>query len=211
MTVLKARNLSRGQVHKLLGFQPLRQGSFTSQLRLEPLTDYEQTELTKIQNEFSNYLDNDKVSEGQIRLLSVAPLFRVAGYNDTPIYLNVEEDIERIYISDEDTHIAGRLDIVAVNNTQSTSDKTLMWVLIVESKNSEASEFAGIAQMLTYAYQSLQHQSSIWGLVTNGVTYQFFYIRQGDPHTYQYMPHLNLFENEDALRILQVLKAIREV
>lgn len=204
MTVLKARNLSRGEVHWLLGFQPLYSGSFTPRLELEPLTEFEQTELAKIQTEFRTYLSEDKVSEGQIRFLSVAPLLRLAGYNQPPIRLNVEEDIDRIYIEDEDTHISGRFDIVAVNKL----DRTPLWVLVVESKNSEASEVAGIAQMLAYAYQSLEHQTAVWGVVTNGATYQFFYLLKQDTLTYQYMPSLDLFQDDRAAQLLQVLKAI---
>jgi hypothetical protein len=34
MTVLKARNLSRGQVNRLLNFQPLYDGSFTLKMKI---------------------------------------------------------------------------------------------------------------------------------------------------------------------------------
>ncbi|MBE9011887.1 restriction endonuclease subunit R [Pseudanabaenaceae cyanobacterium LEGE 13415] len=204
MTVLKARNLSRGEVHRLLGFQPLYNGSFVPLLELEPLTEFEQIELAKIQTEFRTYLSEDRVSEGQIRFLSVAPLLRLAGYNESPIHLNIEEDIDRIYIEDEDTHITGRFDIVAVNKI----DRIPLWILVVESKNSEASEVAGIAQMLAYAYQSLERQTSVWGLVTNGATYQFFYLLKQEELTYQYMPSLDLFQDDRAIQLLQVLKAI---
>ncbi|MGG6263613.1 hypothetical protein ACQ4M3_16110 [Leptolyngbya sp. AN03gr2] len=207
MTVLKARNLSRGEVHRLLGFQPLYNGSFTPLLELEPLTEFEQAELAKIQTEFRTYLSEDRVSEGQIRFLSVAPLLRLAGYNESPIRLNVEEDIDRIYIEDEDTHITGRFDIVAVNKL----DRIPLWVLVVESKNGEASEVSGIAQMLAYAYQSLERQTSVWGLVTNGATYQFFYLLKQEGFTYQYMPTLDLFQDDRVIQLLQVLKAIAKL
>jgi hypothetical protein len=86
-----------------------------------------------------------------------------------------------------------------------------MWILVVESKNSEASDAAGVAQMLTYAHQSLEYQPSVWGLVTNGITYQFFSLCQGEPRTYQYMPLLTLMEQAPAHQILQVLKAIAKL
>ncbi len=80
---------------------------------------------------------------------------------------------------------------------------------MVESKNSEASGLAGVAQMLTYAYSRLEHQPAVWGLVTNGETYQFFYLQQGTPSTYQFMPSLNLFGDDRVTQLLQLLKAIR--
>ena len=144
-----------------------------------------------------------------MRFLSVAPLLRLAGFNQVPIRLEVEENIDRIYIEDDDTYITGRFDIIAVHREQPEALIMPLWVLVVESKNSEASGSTGVAQMLTYAYSSLEHQPAVWGLVTNGATYQFFYLQQGTPATYQFMPPLNLFGDDLATQLLQVLKAIR--
>ncbi|MGK7876487.1 MAG: hypothetical protein AB4426_25290 [Xenococcaceae cyanobacterium] len=95
---LKARNLSLRDVHRLLGIQPLYDGSFTLLLTLEPLTVTEQQELDCIQDDFRSYWSESKISEGQVRLVSVAPLLRLAGFNRSPIRLDVEEDIARFYI-----------------------------------------------------------------------------------------------------------------
>lgn len=208
MATLKARNLTLKDVHRLLGIQPLYNGSFAPLLTLEPITETEQQELDRIQNEFRTYWVEGKVSEGQVRLVAIAPLLRLAGFNRPPIKLKVEEDIDRIYIEDEDTYITGRFDIVAVNKEQPTGDSIPLWILVVESKNSEASESSGLAQLLTYAFNSLEHQESVWGLTTNGQLYQFVHIRQGTPPTYQFMPILNFFESDRALQLLQILKAI---
>ena len=94
---------------------------------------------------------------------------------------------------------------------QDTASKFIpLWILVVESKNIEASETVGVAQMFSYAYTSLEKQHSVWGLVTNGLNYRFFYIQNGDRLTYQYMPSLNVLDTESALKLLQVFKAIRE-
>ena len=208
MTTLNARNLSLRDIHRLLGIQPLYNGSFTPMLALEPLTATEQQELDRIQNEFRNYWVEGKVSEGQVRLVSIAPLLRLAGFNQPPIKLNVEEDIARIYIEDEDTYITGRFDIVAVNKEQQTGNSIPLWILIVESKNSEAEASTGLPQLLTYAFNTLERQESVWGLATNGLLYRFVYIRRGNPPTYQLMPSLDFFERDRSIQLLQVLKAI---
>lgn len=209
MVILNAKNLTRGDVHRLLGLEPRLNGSFTPLLRLESLSDEEQRELLQIQQEFLKYWEDSKISEGQVRLISVAPLLCLAGFNASPIRLNIEEDVDRIYVEDEDTYVTGRFDIIAVQREQLGASLVPLWILVVESKNSEASESAGVAQMLTYAYSSLEQQNSVWGLVTNGVTYQFFYIQKGSPSIYQFMPILTLLENDRAIQLLQVLKAIR--
>jgi hypothetical protein len=167
-----------------------------------------------IRSNFLNYVRRGKVSEGQARVIAINPVLQLAGYHQPPIELRIEENIQRIDIKDKDTHIQGRLDIVAVNRTVKTSATSLLWVLIVESKNIDASEFNGIAQMLTYAHGSLAHQSAVWGLVTNGATYQFFHIQKGiqkgDTPTYQYLPSLRLLEADRACQLIQVLTAIRD-
>ncbi|HAA27883.1 MAG TPA: restriction endonuclease subunit R [Cyanobacteria bacterium UBA8553] len=208
MTTLKFRNLSLIDVHRLLGIQPLYDGSFTPLLTVEPITATEQQELDRIQSEFRNYWVEGKVSEGQVRLVAIAPLLRLAGFHEPPIKLNVEEDIARIYIEDEDTYITGRFDIVAVNKEKPTGNSIPLWILIVESKNSEASESTGLPQLLTYAFNTLERQESVWGLATNGLLYQFVYIRRGNPPTYQFMPILSFFERDRSIQLLQVLKAI---
>ena len=211
MTTLTARNLSLDDVHRLLGLQPLYNGSFTPLLTLKPLTESQQQELTQIQNEYRNYWGASKVSEGQVRLLSLGPLLRLAGYNRPPIRLDVEEEIERFYIEDEDTYITGRFDIVAVRKDQPTANPFPLWILVIESKESKADVSSGLPQLLTYAFRSLEHQPSVWGLVTNGDLYRFVYLVQNKSPTYQFMPILSLMEDDRAVQILQVLQGIREL
>jgi hypothetical protein len=220
MVTLKARQLKIDEVHTLLGYEPKLDGKFQDYLQLPKLLKQDYSSLTEIRSNFFRYLNRAKISEGQARELSVSPLLRLAGYHQPPIYLEVEEEIDRIYIEDQDTYIVGRLDIVAVRQDAVICP---LWILVVESKNTEASEIVGVAQMLAYAHTSLERQNNVWGLVTNGLNYRFFYLdRQGDyqasqssgkstkPITYQYMPSLNLIDADSAAILLQVLKAIRE-
>jgi hypothetical protein len=210
MVTLKGSETTIEDVHRLIGFVPHFDGSFADYLTLKSLTEAENQELQQIRFELRDYLSVGKMSEGQVRVITVAPLLRLAGYNRLPIQYRIEEDIARIYIEDEDTHIRGRFDIVVVNRDVQPTPQTLLWLLVIESKNMEASEFAGIAQMLIYAYTSLEHQSSVWGLVTNGAAYQLFYIQKNEALTYQYMPSLNLLDRDRASQLLQIFKAIRE-
>jgi hypothetical protein len=133
---------------------------------------------------------------------------RLAGFYRSPIKMRLEENIARINIIDEDTNITGRLDILAVNKTIATTTNIPFWVLVIEAKNSEIAPSAGLPQLLTYAYKSLERQRVVWGLTTNGAHYQFVYIQQGNPPIYQLMPFLNLMDLESSVQILQVLKAI---
>jgi hypothetical protein len=208
MTTLNTKDLSLNDVHRLLGFQRQYNSSFTSWLPLEPLTEFEQHELVQIRDDFDNYLSESKVLEEMVKVLTVFPLMRLAGFYRSPIKMMLEENIARINIIDEDTNITGRLDILAVNKTIATTNDIPFWVLVIEAKNSEIAPSAGLPQLLTYAYKSLERQRVVWGLTTNGAHYQFVYIQQGNPPIYQLMPFLNLMDLESSVQILQVLKAI---
>ena len=149
-----------------------------------------------------------KVSEGVVKAMTTFPLMRIAGYYSPPIRLSIEEGIAAINIVNEETRITGRFDILAINRELLTAADTFFWVLVIETKEGLANVWAGLPQLLAYAYKSIEHQASVWGLATNGLNYQFVYIQSGNPPTYQIMPLLNLFEQENSVRLLQVLKAI---
>ncbi|HBB33113.1 MAG TPA: restriction endonuclease subunit R [Cyanobacteria bacterium UBA8803] len=208
MTTLIAKKLTLNQVHQLLKLNKLPNGSFSPLLALEPLTEFEQQELAQIRDDFENYLIDGKVLEGQIKLLVIGLLLKLAGFYRSPIKIHLEQDIDDIVIEDEDRKITGRFDILAINKEQPTATDVAFWLLVIESKNSGVNSFAGLPQLLTYAYESLELQDLVWGLTTNGTDYRFVLIRQGNPPTYQQMPLLNLMDSESAMQLLQVLKAI---
>ncbi|MFN6530955.1 restriction endonuclease subunit R [Nostoc sp. ChiSLP03a] len=208
MTILNARNLSLEEVQRLFGFQEQYSDSFSNYLSLEPLLEVEQQELLQIRNDFRRYLTAGKVSEGQVKFLAVAPLLRLAGFYRYPIEIVLEENIADIEVEDEDIKIKGRFDILAVNKAKTTKPQTYFWVLLIESKNCQVDISTGLPQLLTYAYKNLDNQKSVWGLTTNGRSYQFVYLEQGNPPIYYLLPELNLMERERSSQLLQVLKAI---
>jgi len=205
VAIREANQLSLNDVHRLLKLEKQGGGSFTDFFSLEPLTEFEQQEVWRISNDFDRYISAKKLSEGLIKFVTLSPLMRLAGFFDVPIKLTMEDSIA-IEVEDEDTKITGRLDILAVNTPQAEITATPFWVLLVEAKNSAVDVIEGLPQLLSYAFKSLQNQSFVWGLVSNGLRYQFVYIKT--PPTYQLMPLLSLNEPESASKLLQVLKAI---
>lgn len=209
MTItLNASNLFLDDVHRLLHLEEILNGSFINLLNLEPLTETEQQEFLQICQDFWRYFSSGKVYEGLVKLIAIAPLMRLAGFYQYPIEIRLEENIADINIEDEDTKITGRMDILAINKAMPTTTNIFFWILVIETKNTLAEAFAGLPQLLTYAYRSLENQEAVWGLTTNGLRYQFVYLQQGNPPTYQLLPELNLIDSERTVQLLQVLKAI---
>ena len=209
-TTIDTRNLSLEDVQQLLKFEEQLNNSFTSLLSLESLTEFEQQEVLQIRNLFHSYYAAGKISEGQVKFLLLAPLMNLAGFYQPSIKITLEENIADISVEDEDTIIKGRMDILAVNKPQGRTVTTPFWILVIESKNTTVDAMEGLPQLLTYTYKSLERQTSVWGLTTNGMRYQFVYIQQGNPPTYQLLPDLSLIRPESSIELLQVLKAIRQ-
>ena len=204
---LEASQLSLNDVRRLLKLEEREGDAFTDFFSLEPLSELEQQEILKIRTDFRRYLSAGKVSEELVKFLVLSPLMRLAGFFDIPIVLTMEDSIP-IEVEDADTLIKGRLDILAVNQPDAELAAAQFWILVVEAKNSAIDPWAGLPQLLTYAYKSLQQQSSVWGLTTNGRNYQFVYLTRGNPCTYQILPDLSLTDKERSLLLAQVLKAI---
>ncbi|RCJ17065.1 restriction endonuclease subunit R [Nostoc sp. ATCC 43529] len=204
--ILETSSLSLNDIHRFLKLEELSTGSFTDFLNFEPLKEFEQQDLLRIQNDFRRYLRLGKISEGLVKFLTIAPLMRLAGFYDVPIRLTMEDSVA-IAVEDEDKRITGRMDILAINNPQSNIAPPF-WILVIETKNSAINFSEGLPQLLTYAFKSLGEQPSVWGLVTNGQLYQFLYLRREQQPTYQLMPLLNFNESARAIELLQVLKSI---
>ena len=204
---LEASQLSLNDVRHLLKLEEREGDAFTDFFSLEPLSELEQQEILKIRTDFRRYLFAGKVSAKLVKFLVLSPLMRLAGFFDIPIVLTMEDSIP-IEVEDGDTLIKGRLDVLAVNQPDAELAAAQFWILVVEAKNSAIDPWAGLSQLLTYTYKSLQQQSSVWGLTTNGRNYQFVYLTRGNPCTYQILPELNLIDRERSLLLAQVLKAI---
>ncbi|MGK7929964.1 MAG: restriction endonuclease subunit R [Microcystaceae cyanobacterium] len=208
MTVVNAHNLTLREVHYYLQFQKLSYSSFDALLQLELLSDLEKSEIAQIRTDFENYLLEEKIKESMVMALTVFPLLRLAGFYRSPVQMRIEEEIERIYIEDEEVEITGRMDLICLNKDYQNLYDTPFYILIIEAKNSKLNASDGLPQLLTYAHKSLTEQNSIWGLTTNGVYYEFFYIQKNEHPTYQPLPSLHLLEPNASETLLQVLKAI---
>jgi hypothetical protein len=212
-TTLNARNLTLDDVtlddvHRLFNLQEQANGIFASLLALEAVSEAEIQDLMNIRDDFRPYLRAGKMSEGVVKAMTIFPLLRLAGFYRPPVRLSIEEGIAVIEILDEDTRIIGRFDILALNFARKAIDQSPFWILVIEAKEGLTNVWAGLPQLLTYAHTSLKSQSAVWGLVANGLNYQFVHLQAGDPAAYQIMPMLNLIESDDLSQLLQVLKAI---
>ena len=207
-TTLDANNLVLNDVHRLLKLEFNYSDSFTPFLSLEPLTENEQENLEKFRTNFKSYYFDGDILEGQVKFLFISPLMWLSGFYHPNIKITLEEWIANIEIEDEETIIKGRMDILAATRVPAKSNLSALWVLVIETKKFSTNISVGLPQLLTYAYKSLEHQESVWGLTTNGLDYEFVYLQKGEPSTYHQFPRLNLVNVKQSVQLLQAMKAI---
>jgi hypothetical protein len=205
MVSLGAGDLTLDEVHKLLRLEERDGTSFESLLTLEPITESDRHDLDLIRVNFKRYLSAGRALEGVVRFLVIAPLLQLSGFYVPPITLRVEEAIAPISLTGEETKITGRFDLVATKNLENGTE---FWLLVIETKEGFAAPQIGLPQVLTYAYTSLERQSSVLGMTTNGESYRFVYLQAGEPPTYALLPELNLTDSDRAVQLLQVLQAV---
>lgn len=208
MDVLNAKDLSLRSVEHQLKYRRVPTlGRYLDFLECEPLSEIEQQEISQISTDFQHYFYASRVNEGLIKALTIFPMLRLTGFYSRPVELKLEENVAPVVVEDGDRVVKGRYDILAVNKT-AEAGQTPFWILVAEAKNSEIAHNAGLPQLLVYAYESLTYQSSVWGLMSNGESYQFVLIRKEDVPTYQLFAPLYLFDPNQANQLLQILKVL---
>lgn len=207
---LDARTLRFQDVHRLLDLHRLSTASADALLSLPDLGTGDLETLDRIGAVLEAHYDAGRISEGEIKVLVLAPLLWLAGYYRPEIQISLEEDIADIEIPDQELQIKGRMDLLATRLTTRHGEQGLIWILVLETKNSEAAALTGVPQLLTYLYRGLDHQNSVWGLATNGIEYQFVYLKKETRLQYQLLPLLTLLHEQDRGEVVRILRGIQD-
>ena len=183
-------------------------------LDLQPLTPQESDRATEMRQVWERYRLKGKISEGQVKVMAVSPLLWASGYlSDPNVQISLEEDIDEISVNDGETVIRGRMDVLVVRKRaragEAFSQESFvpLCVLIIEAKNSTISTSAGLPQLLTYAGTFLERQEFVWGLVANGIEYQFVRVERG---LYRQFDSLSILSPKDAVRLFEIAISLRK-
>ncbi len=200
---LDASQLTLPQVHQHLNLRAHFAPDLRAHLNLQPLPETDS--LHNLSQLAKSYYLQGSLLEGQAKLLFVSPLLWLAGFYQPEIRIDLEEKIAEIVLDDGETTIRGRMDILIVRQRDQSPH---FWLLLIETKNAALDTAVGLPQLLTYASTGLAQQDSVWGLIANGIDYQFVQLQAGDPNDYHLFPKLSLLYPAPAEQILQVLGAI---
>ena len=134
----------------------------------------------------------------------VSPLLELAGFYNVDVQVRDDVPVE-ISGRDDNTLYRGRIDILVFQE--------ILWVVVIESKNSEFSLNQAMPQGLAYMLASLNADArpphNTFGLVTNGSDFRFLKVSHQPNPVYSVSSLFSLVDpGNDLYNVLQILKAL---
>ncbi|HBE18479.1 MAG TPA: type I restriction endonuclease subunit R [Cyanobacteria bacterium UBA11149] len=175
---------------------------FFSEWRLDlpDITDTEKTGLNQLRQRYLYQRSEGHLLEGIVMLLLVSPLLGIAGFYDPPFKVRAEESVQ-ITIDDSEDILQGRIDVLVLNHQ--------IWVVVLESKKTALSVWAGLPQNLAYLMANPQPEKPSFGMMTNGDDILFVKLTQMEERQYNVSRVFSPFISDGELyNVLQVLKSI---
>jgi hypothetical protein len=171
-------------------------------LQLPSLTTLEEQWLDRIKANYLNLTKSHPILEDLAKMVVVSPLLDLAGFYQEPFEVETEFAIQ-IAVKEGTTVVQGRIDVLVLQG--------LLWVLVIESKNSGLSLEPGIPQALTYMLDHPNSQQPVFGLVTNGSNFLFLKLLCQDLPHYALSDEFSLRRGQDLYTVLKILKRLSEL
>jgi hypothetical protein len=149
------------------------------------------------------YLLEYPVIESIVKMVVLSPLMDLAGFYEPPLRVQGEANIQ-ISGEEEGVVIRGCIDVLAVQN--------VLWILVIEAKNSEFSLTKAMPQALAYMLANPQSNQPTFGMLLNGSECLFLKLLPGEVPEYATS---NLFsmlnQGNDLYQVLQILRELKSI
>jgi hypothetical protein len=191
--------ISLNQVHEKFGLRRTDSDRFFTEWweNLPELSGSEKGRLDQIKRRYDYQHSDNPLLEEMIKMIVVSPLLDLAGFYEPPFRFRTETPVN-FELDDGEELLQGRIDALVLQQR--------FWVLVVEAKHTKIEIEVGIPQMLTYMMDNPFPDRTVFGLVTNGVSFAFAKLLQQEydlSRVYSLLPrHNELYD------VLQILKHI---
>jgi hypothetical protein len=191
--------ISLNQVHEKFGLRRTDSDRFFTEWweNLPELSGSEKGRLDQIKRRYDYQHSDNPLLEETIKMIVVSPLLDLAGFYEPPFRFRTETPVN-FELDDGEELLQGRIDALVLQQR--------FWVLVVEAKHTKIEIEVGIPQMLTYMMGNPFPDQTVFGLVTNGVSFAFAKLLQQEydlSRVYSLLPrHNELYD------VLQILKHI---
>jgi len=196
---IAARNIKLHDLKAKFGLQRVEDELFFPEWLndLPELTDSEQQALARVKRNYL-YLLEYPVMESIVKMVVLSPLLDLAGFYEPPFRVDGEVNV-RVSAADEGEVIQGSIDVLVIQE--------VLWVTVIEAKNSEFSLTKAIPQALAYMLASPKRDRPLFGVVLNGSEFLFIKLVFGDVPKYGLSDVFSLLNRgNDLYPVLQILK-----
>ena len=196
---IAARNIKLHDLKAKFGLQRVEDELFFPEWLndLPELTDSEQQALARVKRNYL-YLLEYPVMESIVKMVVLSPLLDLAGFYQPPFRVDGEVNV-RVSAEDEGEVIQGSIDVLVIQE--------VLWVTVIEAKNSEFSLTKAIPQALAYMLASPKRDRPLFGVVLNGSEFLFIKLVFGDVPKYGLSNVFSLLNRGNDLHpVLQILK-----
>ncbi len=170
---------------------------------LPEITEAEKQRLDRVKASYSNLMEDPPLLENTVKMVVLSPLLDLADFYLRPFRIRSEKSIE-ISLEDEGIILKGQIDVLAVCNQ--------FWVVVIESKQAAFSLEVGKSQLLTYMLANPHPDRPTYGLITNGNSFLFIKLIQGDTPQYLLSRLFYILNpGNDLYYVLRILKRIAQL
>lgn len=128
------------------------------------LTEREQQTLDAIRQKYFYQLSYDRLGEETIKLIVLSPLLDLADFFAPPFRFTTETTVQ-IQVESNDVVYRGRIDALVLQE--------MLWVVVIESKETSFSLELALPQALAYMLANPNPERPVFGMVTNGGNFIF--------------------------------------
>ena len=169
---------------------------------LSTISEAEQQALDRIKSNFKNLGRDRSLSKEAVKMVVLSPLLDLTGFYQPPFKIVTEPSIELLE-EDEGTLVKGNIDVLVILKQ--------LWVLVIESQQSDFSLNKGIPQALAYMLAEPTARPT-FGLITNGSDFIFLKLsRQPSPQYILSKVFSLLNPGNDLIDVLRVLKHLAKL
>ncbi|MGK7901911.1 MAG: restriction endonuclease subunit R [Hormoscilla sp.] len=174
------------------------------QTNLPEIPDAEKQMLDKVKAGYFNLLRHPPLLEHPIRMAVIAPLLFFADFFLSPFHIKYENTVT-LEGEDDGRIVEGKMDVLVL--------KDQLWVTVIESKQAFYSLEAGRAQILSYMLANPQPEKPSFGMITNGGSFLFLKLVQGNPSQYATSDPFDMLKKRenDLYNVLKILKHLGQL
>jgi hypothetical protein len=154
-----------GQVETKLGITLSEDGAFFTEW-MAVMAELGEADRLRLDQVRRNYLYQSRdgiLLEETIKMVILSPLLELAGFYQAPC--KAEVSVEITALGDHDELLRGRIDALVLQEQ--------LWVVLIEAKKTTFDLELALPQTLTYMAANPRPGQPLYGMITNGSSYQF--------------------------------------